>query len=98
MKKELHLKVDEIFTLNSYTHPKHRKKGLHREMNVRMLNYLMQNTAYKRVYMAIHCFFKHLTKIPKELGYKPIETRISFKKGKTLFGKKNFGRCKNFEN
>jgi hypothetical protein len=76
LRKELIFKKDEIFTLNSYTHPEHRKKGLHREMNIRMLNYLMQNTDYSKVYMVINCFIRHLTKIPRELGYKPIETKI----------------------
>lgn len=80
LRKELVFRNDEIFTLNSYTHPQHRKKGLHREMNVRMLNYLMQNTDYNKVFMVINCFIKHLSKIPRELGYKPVETRIYIKK------------------
>ena len=80
LKKELKFEDNEIFTLNSFTHPDHRMKGLHREVNIRMLNYLMFNTNYTRVYMIINCFLKHLTRIPLELGYKPVYTKLQFKK------------------
>lgn len=81
MNMNLTFKSDEIFTLNSYTHPKYRKLGLHREMNLRMLNYIMENTKYSKVYMVIRCFLPHLVKIPRSLGYIPVKTAVFYKSG-----------------
>ena len=71
----------EVLTLDSYTDPSYRKLGLHHAMNIEMLNWLKDNSDTKYVYMIIKCFIPHLTKIPLELGYKPVKTRIYLKKG-----------------
>ncbi len=92
MKETINLDKHEIFTLNSFTHPDHRHKGLHKEMNKRMLNYLMKNTSYEKVYMVINCFLGHLIKVVKSLGYKRIKTKLSFnKKSIQYFLKKLIG-------
>jgi predicted GNAT family acetyltransferase len=80
MNLNLNLKDDEIFTLNSYTHPQFRKQGLHREMNTKMLNYIRDNTKCSKVYMVIRCFLPHLEKIPRSLGYFPVKRSIYYKR------------------
>jgi hypothetical protein len=50
-----------------------------------MLQWLKANTSIRYVYMVILMFIPHLTKIPLELGYKPIESIFYYKKGS--FGK-----------
>jgi len=81
MNLSLTFNSDEIFTQNSYTHPKYRKLGLHREMNLKMLNYIKKNTEYSKVYMVIRCFLPHLVKIPRALGYIPVKTTVFYKSG-----------------
>jgi GNAT superfamily N-acetyltransferase len=94
MKKTINLDKHEIFTLDSFTHPDHRRKGLHKEMNKRMLNYLMKNTSYEKVYMAINCFLGHLIKVVKPLGYKRIKTKLSFNKESIQYFLKKLIRIK----
>lgn len=71
----------EALTLDSYTAPKYRHSGLHHAMNIAMLNWLKDNTETRHLFMVIKCFIPHLTKIPLELGYRPIRSRIFYKKG-----------------
>ena len=71
---------NEVLTLDSYTEPSYRKMGLHHAMNIEMLNWLKDNTETRYVFMIIKCFIPHLTKIPLELGYRPVKTRIYLKK------------------
>lgn len=80
LRQELKFQENEVLTLDSWTHPDYRGLGLHRKMNIEMLNWLKQNTDTKTVFMIIKCFIPHLTKIPKELGYKPIKTHLHFTK------------------
>ncbi len=79
LRKELQFKENQALTLDSWTHPKYRGLGLHRNMNIEMLNWLKENTAIKEVYMLIKCFIPHLKKIPIQLGYKPIKTYFHLK-------------------
>lgn len=79
LRRELTFKEDEVLTLDSWTHPDYRGLGLHRNMNIEMLNWLKENTQTKSVFMVIKCFIPHLTKIPMDLGYKPIQTYIHLK-------------------
>lgn len=81
MRKQLYFKPDEALTLDSYTHPDYRFKGLHKNMNIQMLQWLKANTPIQYVYMVIFMFIPHLTKIPIELGYKSIEGTFYYKKG-----------------
>jgi hypothetical protein len=81
MRKKLNFKEDEALTLDSYTHPDYRYHGLHKKMNILMLQWLKANTKIRDVYMVILMFIPHLTKIPLELGYKPIESTFYYKKG-----------------
>jgi len=95
LRKEIVLKENEILTLDSYTPPEYRMKGLHREMNIRMLNWLMFEKEITKVYMVIKCFNPHLIKIPKSLGYRRVYTVVYYKKKgfcevfKRLMGKVN---------
>ena len=79
LRKELQFKENQALTLDSWTHPNYRGLGLHRNMNIQMLNWLKQNTAITEVYMLIKCFIPHLTKIPIQLGYQPIKTYFHLK-------------------
>lgn len=81
LKKKISLKADEALTLDSYTHPDYRFHGLHRKMNILMIQWLKANTSIRYVYMVILMFIPHLTKIPLELGYKPVESTFYYKKG-----------------
>ena len=77
----LKFKESEVLTLDSYTPPCYRGKGLHRAMNIEMLNWLKQETDFQAVYMVILAFLFHLSKIATALGYKRIYTRINYRKG-----------------
>ena len=81
MRKRLTFKSDEALTLDSYTHPDYRYHGLHKKMNIFMLQWLKANTSIRYVYMVILMFIPHLTKIPLELGYKPVKSTFYYKKG-----------------
>jgi hypothetical protein len=81
MRKQLNFKPNEALTLDSYTHPDYRFAGLHKNMNIQMLQWLKINTQIRYVYMVILMFIPHLTKIPLELGYRPIESTFYYKKG-----------------
>jgi hypothetical protein len=81
MQKQLNLKKDEALTLDSYTHPDYRFAGLHKNMNIQMLQWLKEKTQIRYVYMVILMFIPYLTKIPLELGYRPIESAFFYKKG-----------------
>lgn len=81
MRKQLTFNINEALTLDSYTHPDYRYHGLHKKMNILMLQWLKANTSIRYVYMVILMFIPHLTKIPLELGYKPIESIFYYKKG-----------------
>jgi hypothetical protein len=80
LQKQLIFKPDEALTLDSYTSPVYRLAGLHRNMNILMLQWLKTNTEIRTVFMVILMFISHLTKIPKELGYKPIARTFYYKK------------------
>lgn len=84
MRKQLHFSEQEALTLDSYTPPDYRKLGLHRNMNIYMLQWLKEQTGIKCVYMVIKCFLPHLTKIPKKLGFRPIERVFYYKKGSLI--------------
>jgi len=81
MRKKLIFKQDEVLTLDSYTHPDYRFSGLHKNMNIQMLQWLKANTQIRYVYMVILIFIPHLTKIPVELGYRQVESTFYCKKG-----------------
>ncbi len=81
LKKDLNFNKNETFTLDSFTHPDYRGLGLHRRMNVEMLQWLKKNTDYQFVFMVIKCFIPHLHKVVKDLGYVKTETKIYFKQG-----------------
>jgi hypothetical protein len=81
LKENLVFSEKEVLTLDSYTHPDHRFKGLHKEMNIRMLNYLKNKTDIEIVYIIIRWFYPYLHKVVKDLGYKRIKTKIYYKKG-----------------
>lgn len=81
MSKHLTFSDDEAITLDSYTHPNYRYKGLHKKMNLLMLQWIKSNTEIRYVYMVIKCFLPHLTKIPLQLGYKAVERSVYYKKG-----------------
>ena len=81
LRKQFSFSANEALTLDSYTHPDYRYRGLHKNMNILMLKWIKENTEIQHVYMVIKCFIPHLTKIPKELGYKPIEKTTYYKKG-----------------
>jgi GNAT superfamily N-acetyltransferase len=80
-KRNMIFKKNECFTLDSYTLPDYRGLGLHRRMNVEMLQWLKKHTDYQYVYMVIKCFIPHLHKVVKDMGYIKIETKVYFKKG-----------------
>ena len=79
LRKELEFRENQALTLDSWTHPNYRGLGLHRNMNIEMLNWLKQSTGITEVYMVIKCFIPFLTKIPIQLGYKPIKTYFYLK-------------------
>lgn len=81
LRKELVFGRDEALTLDSYTHPSYRGQGLHRAMNIQMLNWLKNNTDYRYIFMVIKSFLPHLTKYPIILGYRKQYTRVHFVKG-----------------
>lgn len=81
MRKQLKFTNEEAITLDSYTHPDYRFLGLHKNMNILMLQWLKSNTQIRYVYMVILMFILHLTKIPLEIGYNPIESTFYYKKG-----------------
>ncbi|MCF8275070.1 MAG: hypothetical protein K9I95_14690 [Flavobacteriaceae bacterium] len=85
MRRQLSFSENEALTLDSYSHPDYRKKGLHLKMNVFMLQWIKRNTEIRYVYMVIRCFIPHLTKIPIELGYKSITKSFYYKKGSFSF-------------
>lgn len=70
-KKRIELKNNEAFTLDSYTLYEFRGKGLHKEMNKRMLNYCKENLRIMSVYMVIFRGkqYRHLHMIVKDIGY-----------------------------
>ena len=90
MRKQLYFETDEAFTLDSYTHPDYRYLGLHKKMNILILQWIKSNTEIRWVYMVIKCLLPHLTKIPRQLGYKPIEKILYYKKGSLLKNLKFF--------
>jgi len=81
MRKQLNFSQHEALTLDSYTHPNYRKLGLHKKMNLFMLQWIKEQTDIRYVYMVIRCFLPHLAKIPRQIGYRPIEKKIYYKKG-----------------
>jgi len=81
MRKQLKFNDNEALTLDSYTHPDYRMLGLHKQMNIQMLEWLKKNTQIRYVFMVILIFIPHLTKIPLELGYRPVESTFYYKKG-----------------
>lgn len=80
IRKELQLDEFQVLTLDSWTHPKSRGLGLHRNMNIEMLNWLKENSPFTEVYMIIKCFLPHLTKIPKQLGYLSVSVHYNWKR------------------
>ncbi len=81
MRQKLILMENEALTLDSYTHPDYRMLGLHKQMNIQMLEWLKKNSHIRYVYMVILIFIPHLTKIPLELGYRPIKSKFYYTKG-----------------
>tara|TARA_Y100001958_G_C21247945_1_gene579981 strand:- start:2785 stop:3339 length:555 start_codon:yes stop_codon:yes gene_type:complete len=79
LREKLHFKENQALTLDSWTHPNYRGLGLHRNMNIKMLNWIKENTDITEVYMVIKIFIPHIKKIAVELGYKPIKTYFHFK-------------------
>ncbi|MBN1472271.1 MAG: hypothetical protein JW925_10860 [Syntrophaceae bacterium] len=80
-KETIQLAADEAFTMDSYTPIEFRGKGLHKEMNKRMLNYCKKELKISKVYMIIFRgkMFVHLHKTVLELGYRRIRSRFYFK-------------------
>jgi hypothetical protein len=85
LRTDMIFKSDEALTLDSYTHPDYRYKGLHYKMNIQMLKWLKENTTIRGVFMVIKCFLPHLTKIPLQLGYKSVRMVFYYKKGSIPF-------------
>lgn len=79
-KKRIDLKEGEAFTLDSYTCNNYRGKGLHKEMNIRMLNYCKSELKLQTIYMVIleGPEYVHLHKTVKELGYAKVKSNKSF--------------------
>ncbi len=75
------LKKDEALTLDSYTHPDFRLRGLHREANARMLNWLKRERGIRRVYAVERWFTPHIKKVTRSLGFRRRNVRIHYKKG-----------------
>jgi hypothetical protein len=75
------LKKDEALTLDSYTHPDYRFRGLHREANARMLNWLKRERDIRRVYAVERWFNPHIKKVTRSLGYRRKNIRIRYKQG-----------------
>jgi hypothetical protein len=82
-KMEIELKTDEAFTMDSYTPIEFRGKGLHKEMNKRMLNYSKQELNINKVFLVIlrGSEYAHLHKTVQELGYKRIRSHFYFNTG-----------------
>lgn len=80
-KETIRLAADEAFTMDSYTPPEFRGKGLHKEMNRRMLDYCKRELKLHRVLMVIlrGPEYLHLHKIVRELGYRRLKSRFYFK-------------------
>jgi hypothetical protein len=85
LKKELLFAENEALTLDSFTHPDFRKLGLHRNMNILMLQWIKRHTSIQYVFLVIKCFIPHLTKYPQQLGYKSIESVFYYKTGSISF-------------
>lgn len=81
LKMELIFKENELLTLDSYTPPDYRGRGLHKAMNIEMLNWIKSDGEYEYVYMVIKCLVFYLSKIANMLGYKRITTKLYYKKG-----------------
>jgi hypothetical protein len=79
LKRLIILKPFEALTFDSFTHSDYRGIGLHRSMNIEMLNWLETHTGIRSVYMVIKCFYPHLSRVPKELGYMPLKTVLYLK-------------------
>ncbi len=84
LRRQLDFRSDEAITLDSYTHPDYRYSGLHKNINIIMLQWLKANTPIRYVNMVILMFIPHLTKIPLELGYKSISHTFYYKKGSAI--------------
>jgi hypothetical protein len=78
-RKKLKFKENQVLTLDSWTHPNYRGIGLHRNMNIEMLNWIKQNTDVTEVFMVIKIFTPHLKKLACQLGYKRIKRYFHFK-------------------
>lgn len=74
---------NESLTLDSFTPVEYRGKGLHKEMNARMLNYLKNKTEITKVYMVIKRFFPYLHKVVMDLGYTKLRSTFYYKNGST---------------
>lgn len=87
----IRLADDEAFTMDSYTPFEFRGRGLHKEMNRRMLNYCKGELKLKRIFLVIlrGSEYSHLHKIVRELGYERIRSRFYFRAGsiKTIVSK-----------
>jgi hypothetical protein len=81
LRKDMIFKDDEAMTLDSYTHPDYRRRGLHKNMNICMLHWIKENTNFRYIYSVFRCYLTYTEKIQYQLGYKPIETAIYYKKG-----------------
>ena len=75
------LDKDEVLTLDSYTHPDFRFRGLHREANARMLNWLKRERGIRRVYAVERWFNPHIKKVTRSLGYRRKNIRLRYKQG-----------------
>lgn len=79
-KKIIQLSDDEAFTMDSYTCYEFRGKGLHKEMNKRILNYCKLVLKLKYIYLVIFngSEYDHLHKIVKDIGYMRIDSNTYF--------------------
>ena len=81
IRKEFIFKDNEAMTVDSYTHPDYRLRGLHKNMNACMLHWIKVNAEIRYVYAVYACFAIHISKILYQLGYKPVERAFYYKKG-----------------
>ncbi len=79
--EEITLDKANVFTLDSYTSFGFRGQGLHKKMNMKMLNYCKKDLKCQSVSMVIFRgkAYDHLHKTVKELGYKLEKSKTYFK-------------------
>ena len=63
LRKDMVFKDDEAMTMDSYTHPDYRRRGLHKNMNICMLHWIKENTNIRYIYSVFRCCLTYTEKI-----------------------------------